>query len=91
MTKQSLIPFQIAFRTGTSTRLDDRAFAMCEMKSLPLGPLIRFIYPDFYNIDSLFMNLQQQQKNGNTANGGEEKGHEEDKLDPPRLQLSAEK
>lgn len=86
-----IVPFQIAFRTGTSTRLDDRAFAMCEMKSLPLGPLIRFIYPDFYNIDSLFMNLQQQQQNGNTANGGEEKGHEEDKLDPPRLQLSAEK
>lgn len=56
---------------------------MCEMKSLPLGALIRYIYPDFYNIDCLFVNLQQ--------NGGAEKVNEEERPDPPRLQLSAEK
>lgn len=83
---------QIAFRTGTSTRLDDRAFAMCEMKSLPLGPLIRYIYPDFYNIDSLFVNMQPpQQVNGGAANGEDKAANEEERPDPPRLQLSAEK
>ncbi|CAG9799468.1 unnamed protein product [Chironomus riparius] len=45
---------QVAFRTGTSTRLDDRVFAMCQMKSLPLDQLIRYIYPDFFLLDSLF-------------------------------------
>ena len=44
----------MAFRTGTSTRLDDRVFAMCQMKSLPLDQLIRYIYPDFFLLDSLF-------------------------------------
>jgi len=63
---------QTAFRTGTSTRLDDRVYAMCQMKSLPIDQLIRYIYPDFYLLDSLF------------AEGG-------DKVDAPRLQLSAEK
>lgn len=56
---------------------------MCEMKSLPLASLIRYIYPDFYNIDCLFANLSQ--------NGVEEKATEEEKPDPPRMQLSAEK
>lgn len=83
---------QIAFRTGTSTRLDDRAFAMCEMKSLPLGPLIRYIYPDFYNIDSLFVNMQPPQPvNGGAVNGEDKAANEEERPDPPRLQLSAEK
>uniref|UniRef100_A0A1B0ETR7 Putative vesicle coat complex copii subunit sfb3 n=1 Tax=Lutzomyia longipalpis TaxID=7200 RepID=A0A1B0ETR7_LUTLO len=45
-----------AFRVGTSTRLDDRVFSMCEMKTLPLDQLMRYIYPDFYNIDCLFEN-----------------------------------
>lgn len=63
---------QTAFRTGTSTRLDDRVYAMCLMKSLPIDQLIRYIYPDFYLLDSLF-------------------AEEGDKVDPPRLQLSAEK
>lgn len=58
---------------------------MCEMKSLPLGALIRYIYPDFYNIDCLFVNLQQN------GSGGAEKVNEEERPDPPRLQLSAEK
>lgn len=72
----------MAFRTGTSTRLDDRVFAMCEMKTLPLDQLIKFLYPDFYNIDTLF----EMGENGAVK---EENGtilvHE-----PPKLQLSAE-
>uniref|UniRef100_A0A182UHM5 Sec23/Sec24 trunk domain-containing protein n=1 Tax=Anopheles melas TaxID=34690 RepID=A0A182UHM5_9DIPT len=68
-----------AFRTGTSTRLDDRVFAMSEMKSLPLDQLMRYIYPDFYLLDCLFV----------SGNGGYvDDGH---KLEPPRLHLSAEK
>uniref|UniRef100_A0A182YBY1 Uncharacterized protein n=2 Tax=Anopheles stephensi TaxID=30069 RepID=A0A182YBY1_ANOST len=68
-----------AFRTGTSTRLDDRVFAMSEMKSLPLDQLMRYIYPDFYLLDCLFVT-------GN--NGYVDDGHT---LQPMRLQLSAEK
>ncbi|XP_035791071.1 protein transport protein Sec24A-like [Anopheles albimanus] len=83
----SLLPLYIlallkhpAFRTGTSTRLDDRVFAMCEMKSLPLDQLIRYIYPEFYVLDCLFVT--------HSAGGYVDDGH---KLEPPRLQLSAEK
>lgn len=64
---------QVAFRTGTSTRLDDRVYAMCQMKSLPLDQLIRYIYPDFFLLDSLFAD------------------DDSEKVDPPRLQLSAER
>lgn len=45
---------QTAFRTGTSTRLDDRVFSMCQMKALPLDQMMRYIYPDFYMLDPLF-------------------------------------
>lgn len=72
----------MAFRTGTSTRLDDRVYAMCEMKTLPLDQLIKFLYPDFYNIDSLFVageNGAVKQENGAIL-----------VTEPPRLQLSAE-
>lgn len=69
----------VAFRTGTSTRLDDRVFAMCEMKSLPLDQLIRYIYPDLYLLDSLFCSNKQ---NGNNGDG---------ELEPPKLHLSGEK
>jgi protein transport protein SEC24 len=62
----------MAFRTGTSTRLDDRVQAMCLMKTLPMDQLIRYIYPDLYLLDPLF-------------------SEEGEKLDPPRLQLSAER
>lgn len=39
-----------AFRTGQSTRLDDRVFAMCDMKTLPLAQLLQNVYPDLYPI-----------------------------------------
>lgn len=67
----------VAFRTGTSTRLDDRIFAMCQLKTLPLDQLIRYIYPDFYRLDELFYSATTD--------------NEEEKRDPPLLQLSAEK
>lgn len=42
-----------AFRTNQPTRLDERMFSMCQMKSLPLNCLIQYIYPDLYPIHSL--------------------------------------
>ncbi|XP_054846009.1 protein transport protein Sec24B isoform X1 [Eublepharis macularius] len=44
---------QKAFRTGTSTRLDDRVYAMCLIKSQPLVHLMKMIYPNLYRIDKL--------------------------------------
>ncbi|XP_034298154.1 protein transport protein Sec24B isoform X1 [Pantherophis guttatus] len=44
---------QKAFRTGTSTRLDDRIYAMCQIKSQPLVHLMKIIYPSLYRIDKL--------------------------------------
>lgn len=83
----SLLPLYIlallkhaAFRVGTSTRLDDRVFAMSEMKTMPLDQLIRYIYPDFYQLDSLFQSATQEGADG-----------EPHLVEPPRLQLSAEK
>ncbi|XP_011181486.2 protein transport protein Sec24A isoform X2 [Zeugodacus cucurbitae] len=69
-----------AFRIGTSTRLDDRVYAMDCMKTLPLDQLLKFIYPEFYLIDALFY------QNANAVEDDEE----EDLPELPRLQLSAE-
>ncbi|XP_053317480.1 protein transport protein Sec24B isoform X2 [Spea bombifrons] len=44
---------QKAFRTGTSTRLDDRVFAMCQMKYQPLVHLMKMIHPNLYRVDRL--------------------------------------
>ncbi|KAM3937800.1 protein transport protein Sec24B isoform 2-T2 [Leptodactylus fuscus] len=44
---------QKAFRTGTCTRLDDRVFAMCQMKYQPLLHLMKMIHPSLYRIDRL--------------------------------------
>ncbi|XP_041044984.1 protein transport protein Sec24B-like isoform X2 [Carcharodon carcharias] len=69
---------QQAFRTGTSTRLDERVFAMCEMKTQPLVHLMLTIHPNLYRIDNL-------SDEGSITVG--------DKTvpQPPILQLSAEK
>lgn len=66
-----------AFRTGTSTRLDDRVRMMCEMKSRPLNQLMQMIYPDLYPIH----NLEQQ---GTILNA-----EDEPVPLPPRLQLTS--
>ncbi|XP_053113036.1 protein transport protein Sec24B isoform X2 [Hemicordylus capensis] len=69
---------QKAFRIGTSTRLDDRIYAMCQIKSQPLVHLIKMIHPNLYRIDRL------------TDEGAI---HVNDRVvpQPPLLQLSAEK
>ncbi|XP_033329992.2 protein transport protein Sec24AB [Megalopta genalis] len=68
----------IAFRSGMSTRLDDRVFAMCQLKTLPLFQLIQMIYPDLYAVHAL------EDRNAKDIDG---------KLcpQPARLHLSAEK
>ncbi|XP_003490260.1 protein transport protein Sec24B isoform X1 [Bombus vosnesenskii] len=68
----------VAFRSGTNTRLDDRVFAMCQLKTLPLFQLIQMIYPDLYPVHAL------EDRNAKDIDG---------KLcpQPPRLHLSAEK
>uniref|UniRef100_A0A8C9T7Y2 SEC24 homolog B, COPII coat complex component n=1 Tax=Scleropages formosus TaxID=113540 RepID=A0A8C9T7Y2_SCLFO len=43
---------QKALRTGTSTRLDDRVFAMCEFKSQPLRHIMRMVHPDLFRVDN---------------------------------------
>ncbi|XP_077388931.1 protein transport protein Sec24B [Festucalex cinctus] len=44
---------QKAFRTETSTRLDERVFAMCEFKTQPLQQLMRMVHPDLYRLDNM--------------------------------------
>uniref|UniRef100_A0A3P8WBU6 SEC24 homolog A, COPII coat complex component n=1 Tax=Cynoglossus semilaevis TaxID=244447 RepID=A0A3P8WBU6_CYNSE len=44
---------QKAFRTGTSTRLDERVFAMCQLKYQPLAYAMLMIHPALYRIDDL--------------------------------------
>ncbi|XP_035522707.1 protein transport protein Sec24A [Morone saxatilis] len=44
---------QKSFRTGTSTRLDDRVFAMCQLKYQPLAYAMLMIHPALYRIDDL--------------------------------------
>ncbi|XP_043917273.1 protein transport protein Sec24B-like isoform X2 [Protopterus annectens] len=69
---------QKAFRTGTSTRLDERVFDMCEMKCQPVAHLMRLIHPSLYRIDRL---------------SDEASIHVNDKVvpQPPLQQLSSEK
>lgn len=44
---------QKAFRTGTSTRLDERVFAMCQFKTEPLPQLMKLMHPDLYRLDTI--------------------------------------
>ncbi|GFY70829.1 protein transport protein Sec24B [Trichonephila inaurata madagascariensis] len=43
----------VAFRTGVSTKLDERVFAMERMKALPLQYLMKYIYPALYPVHAL--------------------------------------
>ena len=47
------ILLQKAFRVGMNTPLDDRVFAMQQCKSLPVGQLIKTLYPDLYPIHGI--------------------------------------
>uniref|UniRef100_A0A3Q2YV75 SEC24 homolog A, COPII coat complex component n=1 Tax=Hippocampus comes TaxID=109280 RepID=A0A3Q2YV75_HIPCM len=44
---------QKAFRTGTSTRLDDRVASMCQLKYQPLAYAMLTIHPALYRVDDL--------------------------------------
>jgi len=68
----------VAFRIGQSTRLDDRVFAMCQMKSLPLTYLIQSIYPDLYPLHDIQLQPEVEVSERKVPS-------------PPRLQLSAER
>lgn len=67
----------VAFRTRTSTRLDDRIKAMCDMKTKPLYQLLQIIYPDLYPVH----NLEAQPTVLNDE--------EEPVSQPPHLQLTS--
>ncbi|XP_014217600.1 protein transport protein Sec24A [Copidosoma floridanum] len=69
-----------AFRFGISTRVDDRFYAMCQLKTLPLGQLVQFVYPDLYAIhDFVFDRRITQTEDGQLYSA------------PDKLHLSAEK
>ncbi|CAD0198408.1 unnamed protein product [Chrysodeixis includens] len=72
-----------AFRTGTSTRLDDRVADMCALKLAPLPQLLRAAYPDLYPLHALHDYLPRDEP------GEDQEGS--DAPDPPRLQLTAER
>ncbi|KAH8361972.1 hypothetical protein KR200_002641 [Drosophila serrata] len=76
-----------AFRVGTSTRLDDRVFAMDCMKTLPLDQLMKYVYPELYKIDALIYHA----RNSNSSPPQDDDEEEDEPLpELPRLQLSAE-
>lgn len=59
---------QVAFRGGLSTKLDDRLYAMCQFKSLPLRHLTTMVYPDLYPVHVLTekdaLNIDDQVREG---------------------------
>ena len=44
---------QMAFRVGSSTKLDDRVYAMEQCKNLPLCYLMLMLYPNMYPLHSV--------------------------------------
>uniref|UniRef100_A0A8C9II01 SEC24 homolog A, COPII coat complex component n=1 Tax=Piliocolobus tephrosceles TaxID=591936 RepID=A0A8C9II01_9PRIM len=44
---------QKSFQTGTNARLDERIFAMCEVKNQPLVYLMLTTHPSLYRVDNL--------------------------------------
>lgn len=44
---------QKSFQTGTNARLDERIFAMCQVKNQPLIYLMLTTHPSLYRIDNL--------------------------------------
>ncbi|XP_054424424.1 protein transport protein Sec24A isoform X2 [Pteronotus mesoamericanus] len=44
---------QKSFQTGTSARLDERSFAMCQVKNQPLVYLMLTTHPNLYRVDNL--------------------------------------
>ncbi|XP_053573187.1 LOW QUALITY PROTEIN: protein transport protein Sec24A [Bombina bombina] len=44
---------QKAFQTGTNASLDERTFAMCQIKNQPLVQLMLMTHPNLYRVDNL--------------------------------------
>lgn len=56
----SVFMLQKSFRTGTSTRLDDRVFSMCQLKYQPLAYSMLMIHPSLYRVDDLTDEVREQ-------------------------------
>jgi hypothetical protein len=54
---------QPAFRSSSNVRVDDRVFAMCQFKSLPLDALMQSVYPDLYPLHNLTDEVSVPEKN----------------------------
>uniref|UniRef100_L7M0D9 Putative vesicle coat complex copii subunit sfb3 n=1 Tax=Rhipicephalus pulchellus TaxID=72859 RepID=L7M0D9_RHIPC len=67
-----------AFRVGISTKLDERVFAMEQMKTMPLSYLMTYIYPALYPLHMLDDQDALELDDGTLV------------CQPPRLQLSFE-
>ncbi|XP_037524077.1 protein transport protein Sec24A isoform X2 [Rhipicephalus sanguineus] len=67
-----------AFRVGISTKLDERVFAMEQMKMMPLSYLMTYIYPALYPLHMLDDQDTLELDDGTLV------------CQPPRLQLSFE-
>uniref|UniRef100_F6Y1V8 SEC24 homolog A, COPII coat complex component n=1 Tax=Monodelphis domestica TaxID=13616 RepID=F6Y1V8_MONDO len=69
---------QKSFQTGTAARLDERIFAMCQVKNQPLVYLILMTHPNLYRVDNL-------------SDEGALNINDKTIPQPPILQLSVEK
>lgn len=69
---------QKAFQTGTNASLDERIYAMCQIKSQPLVYLMMMTHPNLYRVDSL-------------SDEGALNINDKTIPQPPILQLSVEK
>ncbi|XP_036872100.2 protein transport protein Sec24A isoform X2 [Manis javanica] len=69
---------QKSFQTGTNARLDERIFAMCQVKNQPLVYLMLTTHPSLYRVDNL-------------SDEGALSASDRTVPQPPVLQLSVEK
>ncbi|XP_072486016.1 protein transport protein Sec24A [Notamacropus eugenii] len=69
---------QKSFQTGTTARLDERIFAMCQVKNQPLVYLMLMTHPNLYRVDNL-------------SDEGALNINDKTIPQPPILQLSVEK
>ncbi|XP_006888122.1 PREDICTED: protein transport protein Sec24A [Elephantulus edwardii] len=69
---------QKSFQTGTNARLDERIFAMCQVKNQPLVYLMLTTHPNLYRVDNL-------------SDEGSLSVNDRTIPQPPILQLSVEK
>ncbi|KAL3215770.1 hypothetical protein MRX96_051278 [Rhipicephalus microplus] len=75
---RDLEEWETAFRVGISTKLDERVFAMEQMKMMPLSYLTTYIYPALYPLHMLDDQDALELEDGTLV------------CQPPRLQLSFE-